>query len=246
MKRIAEFFREHGIAAGVGLALILLASFVVRWVGSNKNSRPARKVMQVTAVRLQPQPPPQVKPPTPPPQPKVQPKVEEEQPVNRAVIKSVDIPPPDAPPPSSAPAGGGRLALAAEGEGPGDAFGLSGNANGHALLDGKGLGDGTGDGDGIGSGDGNGRFGWYYARIAIDVEEAFRKQKKLTSASARVEFRIWADDAGRISRVQLVKSTGHPDLDDAIRSIVGLRLRAPPPHDIPMPMVARINVRRPG
>jgi TonB family protein len=61
-----------------------------------------------------------------------------------------------------------------------------------------------------------------------------------------VELRIWADDAGRISRVQLVKSTGHPDLDEAIRSIVGLRLREPPPHDIPMPMVARFIARRPG
>jgi len=40
--------------------------------------------------------------------------------------------------------------LAAEEEGPGDAFNLVGNPGGRALLSGGGLGDGTGDGDGSG------------------------------------------------------------------------------------------------
>jgi TonB family protein len=243
--RIGDFLRNHGLALGAGGVLMLGGVFVAHWIASSRNAPPPRKMIQITAVRLQPQP--QVKPPPPPLQPVVQPKVVDQQPTNRVDIKQVDIPPPDAPPPSSAPsAGGGRLALAAEGEGPGDAFNLVGNVNGRGLLSGGGLGDGTGDGDGLGGGDGSARFGWYYARIASDIEEAFRKQKKLNSASARVELRIWADEGGRINRVQLLKSTGNADLDEALRSIVGLRLKQPPPQDIPMPMIARFTARRPG
>src|SRR5262249_36721831 len=161
---------------------------------------------------------------------------------NRVEIKSTDLPPLGAPPPQNAP-GGGRLSLAAEATGEGDAFNLAGNVGGRSLLSGGGLGDGTG--DGIGSG-GASRYAWYYAKIASELEQAFRKSKRLSTADARVELRIWADASGRISQVQLVRSTGDAELDEAIRSVVGLRLREPPPADIPMPMLARFIARRPG
>ena len=96
-----------------------------------------------------------------------------------------------------------------------------------------------------GEDDANRRFGWYYAHIAAEIEDVFRKQKRLLTASARVELRVWADEMGLIERVQLVYSTGRPELDAAMQSVVGHRLKEPPPHDIPMPMIARFTARRP-
>ncbi len=237
--KMAEFLRANGFSLGVGVALLVLAVLGARWIASSRQGPAPRKVMQFTVVSIQPQPQP---PKPPPPQPITPPKVVEQPQTTRVEMKPTDIPPPDAPrPPSDAPAGGGRLSLAAEGEGPGDAFGLAGNPGGRGLLSGGGLGDGIGEGQGSG-----GRYGWYYTRIAAEIEEAFRRQKKMIAASTRVELRIWADEAGRISRVQLVKSTGNPEMDQAIQSVVGLKLREPPPRDIPMPMIARLTVRRPG
>ncbi len=52
--------------------------------------------------------------------------------------------------------------------------------------------------------------------------------------------------SGRVSRVQLVSSTGDAELDAIIRNDVlgGLTLREPPPKDMPMPMVTRVTARR--
>lgn len=235
IQRAAEFVRGHLFSVAVVLVLVSLAGYAVRWIASNRGAPAPRKVMQFTVVSV---PPPQVKPPPPPP-PLTPPKVEEPE-ATRVNLKPQDLLPPDEPRPASPPAG--PLALAAEGEGPGDAFNLAGNPGGRGLLSGGGLGDGSGDGLG---GEGGSRFGWYYAQLATEIEDAFRKHKQLTSASARVELRVWVDPDGRISKVQLVRSTGDPKVDEAIQSVVGLHLRQPPPRDIPMPMVARLTARRP-
>lgn len=216
----ARVLRNHGAGIGVGLVLAVLGGLAVRWIGNNRQAPPPRKTMQFTVVKVQPQPQP-VKPPPPPPV--AQPKVEEQPQATRVELKATDIPPPDAPrPQSSEPAAGGHLALAAEGEGPGDAFNLAGNVNGRGLLSGGGgLGDGTGDGVGQGESSGN-AFAWYYVKVKSALEDALRKQKRLTTAAARVELKIWAEPSGRISRIQLVRSTGDASLDEAIKSVAGL------------------------
>jgi TonB family protein len=239
LQTIAEFVRGNRVGVGAGVVLIALAALGVRWIAATSKEPAPRKVMQYAVVNLQP-PPPRTPPPPPPP---VQPKVEEE-PQN----KRVDLDPKevmqDAPPPDPGQPAPGPLALAAEGDGPGDAFNLAGNPGGRSLLSGGGLGDGTGTGVGGGGGSGS-KYGWYYARVAADLEEAFRKHKRMSAASTRVELRVWTDPSGRISKVQLIRSTGDPELDAAIQSVVGLKLREPPPRDIPMPMIARLTARRP-
>jgi len=238
---IAGFLRANALGAGAGVLLLVGGAAGVRWIAANRGGPPPRKVMQYTMVNVQQQPLP--KPPPPPPV--TQPKVEERVETERVQLKATDIPPPDAPPPTGAPAAG-PLALATEGTGAGDQFNLVGNPGGRSLTSGGGLGDGTG-GDGLGgAGSAAARFGWYYAKIAAEIEEAFRRHKAVTAASTRVELRVWADESGRITRVELVRSTGDPRLDEAIQSVVGLRLAQPPPSDIPMPMVARLTARRPG
>jgi protein TonB len=226
-----------GLAAGVGL--LVLGYYGYKMINESRSSAAPRKAAPIFQVNIQPVP--QRPPPPPPPEPKIiPPKVEDQQESTRVTLKPTDFTPPD----MSRPApGGGRLSLAAEGEGPGDAFNLVGNPGGRGILTGGGLGDGTGDDFGSGNG-AAARFGWYYAKIAVEIQEAFRKQKVLASASTRVDLRVWADPGGRILRVQLIKSTGDAAVDGAIQSIVGLRLADPPPADIPMPMIARFTARR--
>jgi len=148
--------------------------------------------------------------------------------------------------PSPAPSGG-RLSLAAEAQGAGDAFNLAGNPGGRGLLSGGGLGDGSGDaaGDGLGGGGPGVRFGRYYAKVATELEDAFRRAKHLSMLSARLELRIWIDSDGRITRIAPVREDVDPKIRDALQSVLGLRITEAPPADIPMPMVARLTARRP-
>jgi protein TonB len=235
---VASFLRTNALAVGAGAVLLGTLGFGIRWISSNRDAPAPRKVMQYTMVNVQLQ-----APPKPPPPPVAQPKVEEQVQTERVEIKATDIPPPDSPSPGPA---AGPLALATEGDGPGDQFNLVGNPGGRSLTGGGSFGEGTG-GDGLGGGSSPGaRFGWYYGRIAKEIEDAFRRTKAVSAAAVRVEIRIWADPSGRITRIELIRSTGDPRLDDAIQSVVGLRLAEPPPRDIPMPMIARLTARRPG
>jgi protein TonB len=241
-ERSAKILRRYVPGVGLGLVFAILAAFTIRWVSANRGAAAPRKGPTINMVRLTPPtPPPKATPPPRAPEPAIQPKVVEQAPIHRVELKPEDVPPPDAPrPPSDAPPGGGRLAMAAEGDGPGDAFNLVGNPGGRGLLSGGGLGDGTGE-----IGGDERRFGWYYTQIKLGIEEVFRKQKKLSMASTRVELRVWVDGEGRVSRVQLIRSTGDPEVDQALQSVAGLKLKEPPPPGIHMPMVARFTALRP-
>ena len=231
--RASDFVQGRGLSLAAGLVALCLVGLGVRWIVQSREAPLPRKVMQFTLVAVQP-PPPAVKPPPPPVTP---PKVEEPE-TTRVNLQPKDLLPPDEPRPAAPPAG--PLALAAEGEGPGDAFNLAGNPGGRGLLSGGGLGDGTAAGGGGGN-----PFGWYYAQVADELTEAFRNNKRVSTASTRVELKLWADPSGRVSKVQLVRSTGDPAIDDAIQSVVGLRLKQPPPPGSPMPMILRLTARRP-
>ena len=128
------------------------------------------------------------------------------------------------------------------GEGAGDVFGLVGRPGGNALL-----GSGGGNGNGAG-GAGGSRWGWYAGQVQVRVEDALRKNPHTRSAAFRVDVRIWPDTTGRITRVQLAGSTGHPVVDAAIKEevLTGLQLEEPPPADMPLPIVIRLTARRPN
>jgi membrane protein involved in colicin uptake len=117
--------------------------------------------------------------------------------------------------------------------GPGDQFNLAGRPGGRGLL---------------GGGGGGSRWGWYATIVQQQIEAALRANPKTRNVIIQVQIRLWADGTGRISRIQLVSSTGSPEIDAAISSevLTGVMLREPPPTDMPMPMTARITARRPG
>jgi TonB family protein len=126
----------------------------------------------------------------------------------------------------------GPLSLDAKPVGPGDLFNLGGKPGGNPY----------------GGGGGGSRFGYYAAMVQSQMKAALEANPKTRSASAQaVQVRVWADNTGRVTKVQFVNSTGDAQLDGAISSVItGLTLREPPPKDMPMPINTRVSALRQG
>jgi TonB family protein len=151
----------------------------------------------------------------------------EQTPMNEPEKKPDEAPKPKDEPPAP-------MGTNVAGNGPPDAFGLSG---------GSGSGGGGGGGGGTG-GKGGSRWGWYAGEVQSAISNALRSNGKTRTASLSVKARIWADSSGRITRAQISGSTGNRALDDAL--LTGLQLQNPPPQDMPMPITLRINARKPN
>jgi len=213
------------LAAAVGLAIKML--------GGHSESP---KGPQITMIKLLPPPP--TPPPTPPPEVKPQPTAQEM--VEQKQMMEPETKPEkeqkrDEPPKAHDKAPAGPLGLNTKGEGAGDAFGLVGKPGGNGLF-------------GDGGGGGGSRWGWYAGEVQARVQDALQKNQKTRSATLRVEVRIWPDTTGRVTRAELVGSTGDPALDAAVKGevLTGLQLQEPPPAGMPLPIVMRLTARRPN
>jgi hypothetical protein len=84
--------------------------------------------------------------------------------------------------------------------------------------------------------------------VQTQLRSALEQNKKTRKANMRGNIRLWADQSGRVVRVQLAGTTGDPELDAALRNEVfgNLTLREPPPKGMPMPIIIRITEQRPG
>ncbi|MGC2780781.1 MAG: energy transducer TonB [Bradyrhizobium sp.] len=216
------------------MAVALPLGGVAYWVLAQRDQPPPpRQVHEITLLNITP-------PPPPPPPPKVAPPVEqkmieqskmaepefkEDKPVDKPQDKPVKDAKDDQPP--------GPLSLDAKATGPGDLFGLGGKPGGSPYG---------------GGGGGGSRWGWYASIIQQQIEAALRANDKTKKAIIRVQISLWADSSGRVSRVQLLSSTGDAALDQALRDDVlgSLMLRQPPPKDMPMPIVTRVTASRPS
>lgn len=137
-------------------------------------------------------------------------------------------PKPEEPPPEP------QLGTSIKGDGP-DNFGLSGSGDRGGL-------------GGLGKSGGNrSKWGWYASQVQASVVERLRAHKLTRSASLSLTVRIWADSSGHIVRATLSGSSGHADVDAAIKNeiLTGLQLKGAPPEGMPMPIVMRITARRP-
>ena len=93
-------------------------------------------------------------------------------------------------------------------------------------------------------GSGGTRFASYAAQVQSGIKEALLQNNQTRTASiSGVRIRIWIDKAARVSRAQLLDTTGDPSLDSAIteKVLTGLQLKEPPPADMPMPIVLRVT-----
>jgi len=224
--------RVAGVLIGVAAIAVIVSA--IRMIVTGDDIPPPKKVHEITLLKIVPPPPPPPPPPKPPEekmieQTPVRQEIPEEKPVDRPKDRpKMDDKKADEPPP-------GPLALDAKAVGPGDSFNLGGKPGGQGLLGGG------------GGGGGGSRWGWYASIVQKQIEAALRANAKTRNAVLQVQIRLWADASGRISRIQLMSTTGNPQIDAVIRNEVlsGVMLREPPPKDMPMPMVARITLRRP-
>ena len=192
---------------------------------------PPRQVRELTIVNIVPPPPPPPPPPSPPEQkmieqPKMaEPEFKEDKPVEKPKDEPIKDAKNEEPP--------GPLSLDAKAVGPGDLFNLGSKIGGSPYG---------------GGGGGGSRWGWYASIVTAQIESALRANTRTRNATMQVEIRLWADTTGRVSRVQLVSSTGDAELDATIRDGVlgNLTLHEPPPKGMPMPMITRVTARRPS
>lgn len=220
-----ERLRQYRTAILVGVGAIALAGIVIAILGKDEGQvRVLPPALPTVTILVPPAPPP------PPPQQKMieQPKVEqpefqEQQPIDELQpLKEADSPEPPGPPALDTKATTTRGDMPARGSGTGS---------------------GTGNGDGR-----TGAWTRYAALVQMQLRSALEANKRTRKASMRGNIRLWADESGRVTRIQLVGSTGDPELDSALRDDVfsNLVLREPPPKNMPMPIVVRITEQRPG
>ncbi len=118
------------------------------------------------------------------------------------------------------------LGVDADGTGSSDGFGLVGKKGGRDLLEG-------------------GPFGWYGSLLGADIQDSLAARKRLRQVKYSAVLDLWIDRAGRIEKVELVRTSGNRDLDAALRMAVAElgKVREPPPPEMPQPVRLQVTSR---
>jgi TonB family protein len=92
------------------------------------------------------------------------------------------------------------------------------------------------------------RWSAYAGRAGARIKQVLEQNPKTRAGSFRVEVRIWADPAGRITRATLANSTGNRATDEEIiqQVLTNRQLPDAPPQRMPMPIVMRFTAQRAG
>jgi outer membrane biosynthesis protein TonB len=215
------------------LALAVAGGGIFALSSGKKSSGSSFKAPEVTQIVLPPPPPPPPPPKVEPPPPKDEPPPPEEEEMIAQEEVTEEEPPPDEAPPEQPSE---DLSTGITG-GSGPDMGLSGKGGGGRIGGSKGR---------RGSGS---KYGYFASRVQASVADALKRNPATRSASfSGLTVRVWADSSGRITRVQLVGTSGSPEVDRAIRNqaLTGLQLPEPPPAGMPMPINMRINARKPN
>ncbi len=212
---------------GILLAVVLLGGIVSFVMSAGKGSHSVARKAETISITLTPPPLPPPPPPPPPP-PQNEPPPDKQEMVEQTPVEKIE--PPEAPP--AAP--------------PDDALGTNNAGNGPDMGLTKGGGNGTGRGNSIGGGRHGGKWDAFAVGVQTTISEALRRNSGTRSASFSMTVKVWADENGRITRAQLVGSSGNPAVDQAIKGQVlnGLQLANPPPAGMPMPINMRISARK--
>lgn len=201
-------------------SLVLLLSGSAIWLLSglfNQEIEQPKKTIQEIKVIRPPPPPPEVEEEPPPPEPEIE--------------EEIDIPEPEDIPelPDMEPPPGDQLGLDADGGAGSDAFGLLGRKGGRSLIGGA-------------SGD---RFKWYSNIVVGELLDKLNEDERLRLKKYRVNFKIWLDETGEVTRFELLNSTGDLELDSYIKNSLSTvsRISEAPPSDIKMPITLGMRSR---
>jgi TonB family protein len=203
----------------IGLVLAAVVALVIWQVKAkfDQSGRQKKSVQQVVMFQPPPPPPPPPPPEVKPPEPE---KVEE---IKQPEPEKVEEPPPEAPP-------SGPLGLDAEGGAGNDGFGLVGNKGGKEF--------------GTIGGNAGSVLAWYGGKVKQRILSQLSGHAELRKAAFAVVVKLWIDGNGRVSRVDLMDSTGKLELDNELRGELSrMSLEAPPP-EAKMPVKLRIVARK--
>lgn len=218
---IAPKPNKSRLIIGIMLGLVVAGGVVSLFVsGGNRKNSMVRKAEVMVTVLPPPLPPPPPPPPAPPPPPKEQEMVEQ---------KPIELEEPE-PTPVEAPQ---NEALSTNIAGNGPDMGLRASTGGSSNR------------NQIGSGRRGGKWDHYAITVQNTIAETLRRHADVRHAAFSLQVRVWADANGRITRANLVGSSGVSAVDQAIKNQVlkGLQLPEPPPADMPMPINMRITAR---
>ncbi len=217
---------KQRLVIGILLAVVLLGGIVSFMTNGGKSKKPAARKSEIVQITLPPPPPP------PPPPPKIEPPKQEEPPKEEEMVEQEPVPD-DEPPPEDSPP-----------ETPSEdlSTGIAGNGPNMGLSSGN----GNGKIGGTGRKGGGSKYGWYAAKVQSSIAEALRRHPSTRNAKMVLQVRVWPDSNGRITRAQLVGSSGNPAVDQAIKNqiLTGLQLPQAPPADMPVPIVLRITASK--
>ncbi|WP_434611219.1 TonB family protein [Pseudomonas sp. R1-7] len=210
-----------------GLLLAGLAAWLL-WQWANDMSGVRREAPKVpTIIPLPPPPPP---PPEKPkePEPKVEEKVVEPEPTP----EPEEVKPEEEAPPSPVDDLANPMQMDGDAQAGNDAFNIgAGKGGGMAGAGGGRLGNGT-----------------YSQFLAFTFQRLLRENPDLRSLAFSLQADVWLSAVGEITRVELVKSSGNPQVDQQV--IAALRaaphLSERPPASLTLPVRLSLQGRRPG
>lgn len=212
---------------GAGLLLGAVAAWFL-WQWANDMSGIRREAPKVpTIIPLPPPPPP---PPEKPPEPQTP--VEEKMVEPEPTPEPEEVKPEEEAPPSPADDLANPMQMDGDAQSGNDGFNI-----------------GAGKGGGM-AGAGGGRVGngTYSQFLAFTFQRLLRENPDLRNLAFSLQADVWLSSVGEITRVELVKSSGKPEIDTqvlaALRNAPHLSER--PPASMTLPVRLSLQGRRPG
>ncbi|MGX9567247.1 energy transducer TonB [Pseudomonas viciae] len=210
-----------------GLVLGAVAAWLL-WQWANDMSGVRREAPKVpTIIPLPPPPPP---PPEKPKEP--EPQVEEKVPEPEPTPEPEEVKPEEEAPPSPVDDLANPMQMEGDAQSGNDAFNIgAGKGGGMAGAGGGRLGNGT-----------------YSQFLAFTFQRLLRENPDLRSLAFSLQADVWLSAVGEITRVELVKSSGNPQVDEQVMTALRTapHLSERPPASLTLPVRLSLQGRRPG
>jgi TonB family protein len=216
-----------GASAFVAVLFIAVVVYGIKILISDDGQKRKRQIQMVTLVK--PPPPPKIE--EKPPEPEVKKKEEIIEPEPEPEPEEMnDTSQDDAPP-------GDELGLDADGAAGADGFGLKAKKGGRALI-----------GGGLGNNSLLRKYAWYTRIIQEDlrkqIHDYMNQDGGIPSGNCRVMVKILLDSAGTIVDYTIVDPCGNPQMDNAVKKVLGMaKISEPPPADMPKTIKLKVSAK---